>query len=223
MRILPVILLSLLSCISYAQGAQSKKKVKRWPIWFTPSKADVINGITISPLESFYFFKKKPQQLNGLVIHAVGTMLLGPLIPGDPNVRIVKDNPELSEEELVSAKLREDTTITSGASCNGVLISVSGTITKTFNGVNISPFCARNIFSNGFFLNAFYNFNHHLKGVAVAALYNSSFEVRGVQIGLFNYTHKLEGMQIGLWNVHKNRKLPIINWGFKRKNKTKES
>ena len=215
MKCLPISLLCLLSLSVYAGDTTSHKRiVKRWPIWFTPSKADVINGITLSPIESTYFFNDKPQKCNGLVIHGIGIMLLALIAPGDPNEMFVRSHKQLSEDELLAAKIADDRdSSNSGIDCNGLLISGTGTITKTCNGVNISAWCGRNLFSNGIFINAFLNWNYHLKGMA-AGIVNSSFDVRGVQIGLTNYTHNLKGFQIGLWNENKHRSRSLINWNF---------
>ena len=206
MKLLPILLLSFLSCSSYAQDITDHEKiVKRSPAWFTPSKTDVINGITLSPLESFYFFNKRPQKLNGLVIHGVSVMLLAPLLLDDINQRFIKNHRGLSEEALNLAKLAEDSSgLWDGFDCNGVLLSATGTCTRYFNGVNISIWAGRNVFA---------------RGLSINALYNSSFEVRGAQIGLINYTHRLRGIQVGLWNVNRKRKLPIVNWDFSDRKK----
>ena len=40
--------------------------------------------------------------------------------------------------------------------------------------------------------------------------------MRGLQIGVVNKSKNLRGIQIGIWNVNQKRRLPLINWNFKR-------
>jgi hypothetical protein len=54
-----------------------------------------------------------------------------------------------------------------------------------------------------------------MKGVQISA-FNYINTGSGLQIGLFNTSQNFKGIQIGLWNVNQKRKLPIINWNFKK-------
>ncbi|WP_254517634.1 LA_2272 family surface repeat-containing protein, partial [Salmonella enterica] len=54
------------------------------------------------------------------------------------------------------------------------------------------------------------------KGVSVAPFANVGMKCRGIQIGLYNRCNDFRGIQIGMWNENGKRKLPLINWNFKR-------
>jgi hypothetical protein len=50
----------------------------------------------------------------------------------------------------------------------------------------------------------------------ISGVFNKTKKGNGVQIGLVNMAKEMRGVQIGLWNVNQKRKLPLINWNFKR-------
>lgn len=76
------------------------------------------------------------------------------------------------------------------------------------------------LFNDAYYMNGlqtgFSNYAYRTNCVQLSILGNGSKEMKGVQIGLFNKAVKLRGIQIGAWNVNQKRKLPIINWNFKR-------
>lgn len=86
---------------------------------------------------------------------------------------------------------------------NGLEINVSSNISTyaVINGVSVSPF---------------FNLHHEMKGVSVAPFANVGMKCRGIQIGLYNRCNDFRGIQIGMWNENGKRKLPLINWNFKR-------
>jgi hypothetical protein len=62
------------------------------------------------------------------------------------------------------------------------------------------------------------NYSDDFGGVQVSC-FNNSKKMKGLQVGLVNKSEHLRGIQLGLWNVNEKRKLPLINWNFKAKNK----
>jgi len=62
----------------------------------------------------------------------------------------------------------------------------------------------------------FGNNGFRTKGIQIGLFRNNAKEMKGLQIGLINKSERFKGLQIGLWNVNQKRKLPLINWNFKR-------
>lgn len=79
--------------------------------------------------------------------------------------------------------------------------SVGGILnTKSFSGVSISGLA--NISDSG-------------NGIQIGSS-NVSRGHHGIQVGLFNHSKDLRGVQFGLWNTNGKRKLPFVNWQFKK-------
>lgn len=112
---------------------------------------------------------------------------------------------------------------------NGLNLSSGGFMGGAeLRGINISIFSGMNImngFSIGGILNAksfsgvsisgLANLSDRGNGVQIG-MSNVSRKHNGIQIGLFNNSKDLRGMQFGLWNTNGKRKLPILNWQFKK-------
>jgi len=102
----------------------------------------------------------------------------------------------------------------SGAEVNGLNISVLTHINK-MNGVSINgSVIGTNKFS-GVCISGIANVSNFGNGLQIA-ISNVSRNHYGVQIGLFNYSKKLRGIQLGLWNTNGKRKLPLVNWQFRK-------
>ena len=69
---------------------------------------------------------------------------------------------------------------------------------------------------NGFSITLVGTDYQYLNGVMVSGIFNKTKKGNGLQIGLVNMAKEMRGVQIGLWNVNQKRKLPLINWNFKR-------
>jgi hypothetical protein len=82
-------------------------------------------------------------------------------------------------------------------------------------GLDIS-FAGNESVVNGAGISLLMNTHHIVNGLTVASVGNHNIICRGVQVGLINTCSKLTGLQFGLWNVNQKRKLPLINWNFKR-------
>ena len=83
----------------------------------------------------------------------------------------------------------------------GLDISLSGSFESAIHGAGISLII---------------NKQNIVNGLTVATVGNHNIRCRGVQVGLVNTCNDLQGVQFGLWNVNQKRKLPLINWNFKR-------
>lgn len=101
---------------------------------------------------------------------------------------------------------------------NGVQLSLINMEPTVTNGleVNISSNINTYAIINGLAISPILNFHHEIKGVSVAPLANVGQKCRGLQIGLYNSCKDFRGVQIGGWNENGKRKLPFINWNFKK-------
>jgi hypothetical protein len=111
---------------------------------------------------------------------------------------------------------------------NGLSASLFVNFTQKLNGIMVSAY------NDAYYMNGlqlgYMNSGSKTKGVQIGifgngavemkglqiGLVNISKKLKGLQIGLFNKSKKLKGFQIGLWNVNQKRKLPFVNWNFKR-------
>ncbi|WP_160136365.1 LA_2272 family surface repeat-containing protein [Chryseobacterium sp. c4a] len=101
---------------------------------------------------------------------------------------------------------------------NGVqlsLINMEPTITNGLE-INVSSNINTYAVTHGVAFSPILNFHHEIKGVSVAPLANVGQKCRGLQIGLYNSCKDFRGIQIGGWNENGKRKLPFINWNFKK-------
>lgn len=101
----------------------------------------------------------------------------------------------------------------SGAELSGVNISVLSTMNK-MNGFSISGILNTKNFA-GLSVCGLANLSDSGNGVQIGVS-NVSRKHNGLQIGLFNHSKNLRGLQFGLWNTNGKRKLPLINWQFKK-------
>lgn len=104
---------------------------------------------------------------------------------------------------------------------NGVQLSLINMEPTVTNGLEINVSSNINTYAttNGAALSPFFNLHHEVKGVSVAPLANIGQKCRGLQIGLYNSCKDFRGIQIGAWNKNGKRKLPLINWNFKKQEK----
>jgi hypothetical protein len=185
-------------------------------LWFTPSKSEKINGLSIGLIESTIFQKNNLQQtINGLSINIVGTGLLTTAFVGSmPYESIFEKNVDYSSIEgyltffdsiLIHSNIHSYRN-------NGITISLTGSLIDNVNGILIGGCTSGITEMNGLLINPIMNLVNTLNGIQIGAL-NENYQVNGLQIGIFNRTVKLKGIQIGLWNKSLHRSLPFINWG----------
>ncbi len=114
---------------------------------------------------------------------------------------------------------------------NGLFINLIGTtkvfngdLRKVINGVSIGMLQDAEMF-NGLSV-AFQNRTDTMRGVCIGFVYNGSSIAKGIQIGMHNNTKEIVGIQLGFWNVIENnryfKKMPIINFHFKKRSANKE-
>lgn len=101
-----------------------------------------------------------------------------------------------------------------GAQMNGINVCVFSGI-NTMNGMSITGVVLATHRFNGLCIAGIANMTDKGNGVQIA-LSNVSRTHHGIQIGLFNHSKNLRGLQLGLWNTNGKRRLPLINWQFKK-------
>jgi hypothetical protein len=84
---------------------------------------------------------------------------------------------------------------------NGFSIGFVGHLARKTNGISASAL----------------NFSQIHNGIQFSLFMNECCRMNGMQIGILNKSKQTRGIQIGLWNVNERRKLPLINWNFRRK------
>ena len=224
---IPIILFLFLTINSFGQV---QKKKNYFPIWTFHKDSINIHGISLG----LWSFNSKPRytNTNGIKFELIGVGIVIPLIPRSPIVETDSDFVKLKLVPL-SERINGLNLSTSGTLChcltNGLTAGFIGQINFQVNGISTSLFMNFSQKHNGvmtaLFNDAYYmdglqvgfsNNGYKTKGVQIAILGNNSNEIKGVQIGLINKSKRLKGIQIGLWNVNQRRKLPLINWNFKR-------
>lgn len=178
-------------------------------VWFTPSKAGKINGITVGPLEST-IFDSLDQTINGITVIGAGMGILVPMTSRDPvDEFFVKDKTDDQLKKSIDSFI---SFYSHKIKHNGIVLSTFGIITGHVNGISISCFSGVTGRVNGIVINPMINFAYEVRGISIGGL-NSSVKVTGIQIGIFNKAAFLKGLQIGIWNKTRKRRLPFINWG----------
>ncbi|WP_127130852.1 LA_2272 family surface repeat-containing protein [Pseudoflavitalea rhizosphaerae] len=182
-------------------------KSERNVVWFTPSRAQRINGLTIG-IQTFGFNKDsltiKGVNLNADLMGAIFMMYL-PFLPRDSTYR-VKNMPDTIRYSEAVDKIY------------GLSISGGGLIGEgRLHGVAVNGLLCLLTVSKGICITGLTNRIDEFHGLAIAGLGNRSIKGRGLQIGLVNKCKHLRGIQIGLWNENGRRKFPIINWNFSKR------
>ncbi|WP_374465481.1 hypothetical protein [Chryseobacterium sp.] len=194
----------------YASDSLKVDSLKPRLIAASPSKnVRNVNGILFKYFDEEDHFKSKKVNGLGMGFNFVG-IFLPPLMlfnlqpPGNHDYVIVPRKKMNTINGLQLSIINMEPTVT-----NGLEINVSSNINTyaVTNGMSVSPF---------------FNVHHEMKGVSIAPLANIGQKCRGIQIGLYNQCKDFRGIQIGGWNENGRRKLPLINWNFKKQkvNKT---
>lgn len=226
-KTITTILFLILTINSYGQVGKRKNY---FPIWTFHQDSINIHGLSIGLLS----FKSEPRHTNtnGIKLELIGVGIIIPLIPSSPIVETDSAFIELEKEPL-SERINGLNLSASGSAChcltNGLTAGFLGQIHFQVNGISTSlvmNFTQKHngvmtaLFNYAYYMNGlqfgFLNNGYKTKGLQIGMLSNNAHEMSGLQIGLFNKSKKLKGLQIGLWNVNQKRKLPLINWNFKR-------
>lgn len=194
----------LFNSLVYASDSLKPDSLKPRFIAASPSKnVRNVNGILFKYYDEEDHFK--PKKVNGLGmgfnflgIFLPPLMLFNLQLPGNDDYVMVPREKMNTINGLQLSLINMEPTVT-----NGLEINVSSNINTyaVTNGVSVSPF---------------FNLHHEMKGVSAAPLANIGHKCRGLQIGLYNKCEDFRGIQIGGWNENGKRKLPLINWNFKK-------
>ena len=208
------VLFFALAICAYGQNAN------RFPVWTYHKKNVNIHGISVglgSSIES-----ERNTNTNGIKLELIGLGLFVPFQPEYPDFK--NGYSERINGLSLSAMGTVCDCLTNGLSVgaiaqtnnrvNGISATMYTNITDKQNGI-MAAFGNVSDVMNGIQLGGFNN-SSEAHGVQLSFLVNFSAETRGLQIGAFNISDNLRGVQIGLWNVNQKRKLPLINWNFKR-------
>ena len=207
------IIFFVLSICSYGQNNN------RFPIWTFHKKDVNIHGISVGLVSTI--IDERNTNTNGIKLELIGLGAFTPMIPEYPefgNKRSEKINGlSLSALGTVCDCLTNGVNAGSGQltyQVNGTSFVLFMNLTHKHNGIMLSGFNVSHTM-NGLQV-GFNNGSSETKGVQIAFLINESEKISGLQVGLFNKSKNLKGIQIGIWNVNQKRKLPLINWNFKR-------
>jgi hypothetical protein len=225
------ILILILFIMSTCLIGQEKVQKNYFPVWTFHQKNANIHGVSVG-IASMLRADSSRTNTNGIKIELIGLGILCPLIPQSP---VVKDDSSYLEmqREPVSEKINGLSLSVSGSLCdcitNGLSIGAIGQINRQVNGMAVSYFMNFSQKFNGlqmaiindvYYLNGcqigIFNHGEKTKGMQVG-IKNSGNENSGLQIGAVNESKKLVGVQVGFWNVNQKRKLPLLNWNFRKK------
>lgn len=180
---------------------QNKKNY--FPIWTFHQRNINIYGVSIGLASLGLAEKPKNTNTNGIKIELIGAGVVVPLIPRSP----------VAENDSVFQKIQRDTI---SERINGLSLSATGTVCNCItNGISIGLIGQIEHKVSGLSASIFMNFAQTHNGIQIG-MYNGSYRMRGLQIGLFNESRQSKGFQIGIWNINEQRKLPIINWNFRK-------
>jgi hypothetical protein len=228
-RAMKQLLLLFITLASCTLSAQSHRK-DYFPIWSFDRDSIRIHGV------SFGFLTDNVSAgntlTNGVRVELLGLGFLLPIIPSSP---IAQSDGAFAE--VMSRPVQQKVnglnlcvTGTVGQCCvNGLSAGGIGQSLLKSNGVTVCSMINLVQQQNGLMLSMFNdafimrgaqlglsNKSFHGVGLQLGALNNYAEDMSGVQIGLFNKSKNLLGLQFGLWNVNQKRKMPLVNWCFRR-------
>jgi len=194
----------------YASDSLKVDSLKPRLIAASPSKnVRNVNGILFKYFDEEDHFK--PKKVNGL---GMGFNFVGIFLPP---LMLFNLQPPGNHDYVIVPRKKMNT-------INGLQLSIINMEPTVTNGLEINVSSNINTYAvtNGMSVSPFFNVHHEMKGVSVAPLANIGQKCRGIQIGLYNQCKDFRGIQIGGWNENGRRKLPLINWNFKKQkvNKT---
>jgi len=200
----------LFNSLVYASDSLKVDSLKPRLIAASPSKnVRNVNGILFKYYDEEDHFK--PKKVNGL---GMGFNFLGIFLP--PLMLFNLQLPGSNDYVMVP---REKMNTINGFQLS--LINLEPTVTNGLE-INVSSNVNTYAVTNGMAVSPFFNLHYEMKGVSVAPLANIGKKCRGIQIGLYNKCDDFRGIQIGGWNENGKRKLPLINWNFKKQKANKK-
>ena len=197
------------------------QNVNRFPVWTYHEKNVNIHGISIGLVSTI--ISERNTNTNGIKLELIGLGVFTPLIPEFP--KFENGDSERINGLSFSASGTVCDCLTNGLSVgaigqinnqvNGISATMLMNVTGKQNGIMLALINMSDIM-NGLQLGGVNASESEAHGVQLGFIGNESEVMRGLQIGLYNKSKNLRGVQIGLWNVNQKRKLPLINWNFKR-------
>lgn len=181
---------------------------KKYLLWFMPSKAQKIYGITLNPWISEDNFSKKVSIYGG-------HLQFCPLAPFTIlyNVNNIFRNDYFDSDlgNFDSMPPQEERKIIYGIN----LTCCDWGFSEVY-GLDLNIGASEIVDVKGVSLSGIYNINTSINGLAISLICNKNRDCTGLEIGLINNSLKLRGLQIGLWNKNQKRSLPLLNWCFKK-------
>lgn len=182
---------------------KQKPPLNKKGVWFTPSNANRIKGVTLG-LQSMHA-QGEPLAIQGVNLNADALSFLMSLYS-------LIDLP--FNNTLINM---EDTVDKSGINIRvrGLSLSGGGLVGPIqMKGVSINGAVCVATETRGVVLTGSQNLADEFSGVVISTLRNKSIKGRGLQLGLLNICKDMKGIQLGLWNVNSKRRMPFINWSF---------
>ena len=212
------IIFFVLTICSYGQNDN------RFPVWTFHKKNVNIHGISVGLWTGA--ISERNTNTNGIRLELIGVGIGIPLIPSAPTLEdFGEQRSEIINGLSLSTFGTDCNCLTNGLSVggiaqinyqvNGMVLSCMVNFTLKQNGIMIASINYSNSM-NGLQLALGRNYSSEANGVQITLITNEAEKMRGLQIGVVNKSKDLRGIQIGLWNINQKRKLPLLNWNFKR-------
>jgi hypothetical protein len=233
MRFILLIILYLLN-IQIVFSQDTNKRKFRAPIWTFHEKNASIYGISVGAYPAGLGYERNTAT-NGIRLEVPGIGLLLLLVNGSPIDKV---------DTLKEGVKREDFDFSEIV--NGINISTGSAGAMNYNGISIAIVSQNGYLTNGIAIAGLTNSMNKVNGVSIGGILvnealqhngiqigggnsaiimsglqigvvNVAKSMRGLQIGMINETKDSFGFQLGLWNKNEHRRLPVINWNFKKK------
>jgi hypothetical protein len=173
-------------------------------VWFIPpfeTPVDEIDGLAIG------FFalpgnSRDSLKIKGLCIEALSLGFFAPIFGSflSRDSALFEQQPEPTIVKIKGVNINSGGAV-GETEVSGFYVGGAATIVNKLKGLSVT---------------GVHTISQEMRGVCVAGLRNQSKKARGFQIALFNSSWDLRGIQIGLWNKNQARSLPFINWNFKK-------
>jgi hypothetical protein len=207
-----------------------RKKIKKDGVWFAPSLASEINGLSVSLVTTTAFTAIDTLKINGLNLDiepqwALLTATACVHIPFHFIGLLFPEKHKNIDTATVIKPIYQDCSRkcppynNSAIIINGVNLGIFGSPldASIISGVNIAGLITIGDTIKGISITGLVTVSENVKGVAVSGLVNQTKCGRGVQIGLTNFAKDFYGIQIGLWNKIGKFGFPFLNLRFKKK------
>lgn len=194
-----VVVGALLSTSVQAQAGKAPKAPRTKPrhvLWYTPSMASHIHGISLGMLGSEVVCNAgTPQVGNGIKVEVVSNAIFLLMLPRTARFRTTLDSLHAASDEGPTTRMITDRLALERGRQNGVVVSVLGSQTDVVNGLALDGLVGVHTRMRGVLISGLANIVLDHAGIQVSPV-NNGLRVRGLQIGLINRTHDLRGLAI---------------------------